>query len=163
MCVKWSIHHKSINPDCSAIAGECPILPQSTGLGIRFWECVFLAILTGSAQSFDNLWKNGQSDCNPQSTLTLRPTARFEPEHQGRLPDAIECTPQSCQTITIAKMAPYGSLQSWRNRGSRFLQSTVLWLNCGKFTILLQFRPIELKYFKIVGNDTWHWHRGFLR
>ena len=41
MCAKLSIHPQLINPDCSEITRECQILPQSTGLGIRFQEHVF--------------------------------------------------------------------------------------------------------------------------
>ena len=39
-------------------------------IGNQIFRTCFFAILTGSAQSFDNLRKMGQSDCNPQSTLT---------------------------------------------------------------------------------------------
>ena len=50
---------------------------------------------------------------------------------------------QSNRTPTIAGRAIFGIFKSCRNRGSHFLQSTGLWLNCGKSTTLLQFRPIR--------------------
>ena len=53
-----------------------------------------------------------------------------------------EGPPQSNRTPTIAERAIFRILKSCRNRGSLFLQSTGLWLNCGKSTTLLQFRPI---------------------
>ena len=55
----------------------------------------------------------------------------------------LEGPPQSNRTPTIAGRAIFRILKSCRNRGSNFLQSTGLWLNCGESTTLQQFRPIR--------------------
>ena len=54
-----------------------------------------------------------------------------------------EGPPQSNRTATIAENPIFRILKSCRNRGSHFLQSTGLWLNCGKSTTLLQLRSIK--------------------
>ena len=64
----------------------------------------------------------------------------------------LEGPPQSNRTPTIADRAIFGILKSCRNRGSLFLQSTGLWLNCGKSTTLLQFRPIGFDSVEIAPN-----------
>ena len=64
----------------------------------------------------------------------------------------LEGPPQSNRTPTIAERAIFGILKSCRNRGSHFLQSTGLWLNCGKSTTLLQFRPIGFDCVEIAPN-----------
>ena len=147
MCVKRSIHHKSINPDCSAIEEECPILSQSTGLGIRF-----------SYFSYDrpNLLtickKRGDPTAilNQPSNLTAHRQVLGLESRAGSYPcSRVLCNPTGRPQ---RERATFGILQSWRNRGSRFLQSTGLWLNFGKPTILLQLRSIEFDGIEIASQ-----------
>jgi len=63
-----------------------------------------------------------------------------------------EGPPQSNRTATTAENVIFRILKSCRNRGSHFLQFTGLWLNCGKSTTLLQFRPIEFDCVEIAPN-----------
>ena len=107
--------------------------------------------------------KNGairqQSSINPN--LTAGGQVQALNVGQAKTSACVSAIVPQCPAIVEISISVF--LQSWHNRGSRFLQSTGLSLNCGKFTILLQLRPIELNYFKIVRTDTWHWHKGFLR
>ena len=88
-----------------------------------------------------------------QSSINPNPTAHrlvwFPNPSSGFSPDSGAVSHPRSRVVCNSTGRTQSS-KSWRNRGSCFLQSTRLWLKCGKSPILSQFRLIGFDCNKIV-------------